>query len=100
MNDYLDPDHWCNGGEHESLLPIEKAFAEMEEKVKAANEEIQRLREQADKLHWALRASEQKLKEAMQLLTTAFIDTKEYKDPFIWLQRRINLEDRYYNHKD
>jgi len=30
MNDYLDSDHWTNGGEHDSLLQIEKAFSEME----------------------------------------------------------------------
>ena len=33
MNDYLDPDHWCNGGEHSSPTPEAAAFAAMEEKL-------------------------------------------------------------------
>ena len=50
MNDYLDPDHWVNGGEHDSMLPFERAFVEMEEKVKNAEAEINRLREDRDRI--------------------------------------------------
>lgn len=50
MNDYLDPDHWINGGEHDSMLPFERAFVEMEEKVKNAEVEIERLRKHRDVL--------------------------------------------------
>jgi hypothetical protein len=63
-------------------------------------QEIVRLREQTEKLHSALRSNEQKLKEAMQLLSTACIVTNGDKHSLMWLQRRINLENRYYNYRD
>jgi len=50
MNDHLDPDHWVNGGEHDSMLPIEKAFIEMEQKIINAEAEIERLRKHRDVL--------------------------------------------------
>jgi hypothetical protein len=34
MNDHLDPDHWCNGGEYSRLTPEAAAFAAMEEELK------------------------------------------------------------------
>ena len=40
MSSHLDPDHWCNGGEHDSLLPIEKAFAEMEEELNLVKRQL------------------------------------------------------------
>jgi hypothetical protein len=61
-------------------------------------QEIERLREQTEKLHWALRASEQKLKEAMQLLDDAIV--KDWANNFVWSQRLANLQDRYYNQRD
>ena len=63
-------------------------------------QEIERLRAVNEKLHWALRASEQKLKEAMQLLSEACCDTSNKIQGEIWDQRRVNLGERYYNHKD
>lgn len=61
-------------------------------------QEIERLREQTEKLHWALKASEQKLKEAMQLLTEV-CGQIIWADK-TWSQRLANLQDRYNNHRD
>jgi hypothetical protein len=63
-------------------------------------QEIERLREQTDKLHWALRASEQKLKEAMRLLSEACCAKQDMLNGQIWRQRKANLEERYHNHED
>jgi len=63
-------------------------------------QEIERLREQTDKLHWALKASEQKLKEAMRLLSEACCAKDDMLNGQIWRKRKANLEERYHNHKD
>jgi hypothetical protein len=63
-------------------------------------QEIQRLHEQTDKLHWALKASEQKLKEAMRLLSEACCAKDDMLNGQIWRQRKANLEERYRNHED
>jgi hypothetical protein len=63
-------------------------------------QEIERLREQTDKLHWALKASKQKLKEAMRLLSEACCAKDDMLNGQIWRKRKANLEERYHNHKD
>ena len=63
-------------------------------------QEVERLREQTDKLHFALQASEQKLKEAMRLLLEASCSKLDVLSCEIWNQKRFNLEDRYYNNRD
>jgi hypothetical protein len=70
MSSHLDPDHWCNGGEHEFLLPIEKAFAEMKEELNLVKRQ---------------------LRDAMKLLETAESGLIGSKD-ILWEQRREELE--------
>jgi len=60
-------------------------------------QEICRLRSVNEELRLALQASEQKLKEAMQLLSEACVEDWANST---WSQRLANLQDRYYNQRD
>jgi len=60
-------------------------------------QEIERLRSVNEELRLALQASEQKLKEAMQLLSEACVEDWANNT---WSQRLANLQDRYYNQRD
>jgi hypothetical protein len=63
MNDYLDPDHWCNGGEYTRNIPEAAAFAAMEE-------EIETLRH--------------KLSQAIELATAAAHGSPYKQTPHFW----------------
>jgi hypothetical protein len=63
-------------------------------------QEIERLRNSSEQLREALKASEQKLKESMRLLSEARCAKEDMLNCQIWRQRKANLEDRYHNHKD
>lgn len=63
-------------------------------------QEIMRLHASATALREKLKASEQKLKEAMRLLSEASCAKGDMLNGQIWRQRKANLEERYYNNKD
>jgi hypothetical protein len=39
MTDALDPDHWCNGGEHDTYHPDAMAMQKLEDELKQAIKE-------------------------------------------------------------
>lgn len=47
MNDYLDPDHWVNGGESEGYHPdamaMDKLNAELKQAIKERDEAVRQL---------------------------------------------------------
>jgi hypothetical protein len=43
MNNYLDPDHWVNGGEVDSCCLMAKAFSELEEENKRLRAALERI---------------------------------------------------------
>lgn len=43
VNNYLDPDHWVNGGEHDFCDPMAKAFTELEEENKRLRAALERI---------------------------------------------------------
>ena len=45
MSDYLDPDHWVNGGEHDFSHPVAKAFTELETENKQLRAALERIRD-------------------------------------------------------
>ena len=55
MNDYLDPDHWANGGEHDFSDPIAKAFTELEEENKRLHAALKRIRDTEILSEWEMR---------------------------------------------
>ena len=63
-------------------------------------QEIERLHNSSEQLREALKASEQKLKESMRLLSEARCAKEDMLNGQIWRQRKANLEDRYHNHRD
>ena len=63
-------------------------------------QEIERLHNSSEQLREALKASEQKLKESMRLLSEACCAKGDMLNGQIWRQRKANLEDRYHNHRD
>jgi len=63
MSDYLDPDHWVNGGEYSRPTPEAAAFAAMEEELKTM-----RL----------------KLKEAIELAEAAAKGSPYKQTPHFW----------------
>lgn len=63
-------------------------------------QEIERLFSVNEELRQALKASEQKLKESMRLLSEACCAKEDMLNGQIWRQRKANLEDRYHNHRD
>ena len=58
-------------------------------------QEIERLHNLNEQLREALKASEQKLKESMRLLSEACCAKEDMLNGQIWRQRKANLEDRY-----
>jgi hypothetical protein len=45
MTDYLDPDHWVNGGDCDNSLPEAKAFAEVIKERDEARAEVEQLKQ-------------------------------------------------------
>jgi hypothetical protein len=45
MTDYLDPDHWVNGGDCDNSLPEAKAFAEIMKERDEARAEVEQLKQ-------------------------------------------------------
>lgn len=45
MNDYLNPDHWVNGGEYDFCDPIAKAFTELELENKRLRVALEHIRD-------------------------------------------------------
>lgn len=47
MNDYLDPDHWVNGGEcegyHADAMAMDKLNAELKQAIKERDEAVRQL---------------------------------------------------------
>jgi len=48
MTDYLDPDHWVNGGDCDNSLPEAKAFAEVIKERDEARAEVERVNKQLE----------------------------------------------------
>lgn len=45
VSNYLDPDHWVNGGECDFSDPIAKAFTELENENKKLRAALERIRD-------------------------------------------------------
>ena len=63
-------------------------------------QEIERLHNSSEQLREALASAEQKLKEAMRLLSEGCCAKEDMLNGQNWRQRKANLEDLYHNHRD